>query len=327
MHSKPCYPVTLIIPCSENIERLLPLLTAIDNADAIPTSILIVDSSNNLNQPLPSSLSICSTITILHSSHSLYPGAARNLGLHHVTTDWIAFLDVNTIPSETWLRDAFQFLKESPKTQLLEGSTQYRARTYLQRLFIIATYGESPICTLPGTLVHRTVFSIVGTFMPCIRAGEDTDWIIRVKQFGIPRKVFLANHLEYSHVPSNISLLLRKWYRNYSSCAPVVFHLEFQKTIYLLCANIVLLLIAFNWNAIIAGWRESSIFYLANITKSAFVTLISLYFFFRGFLMPLKRGTNFFTLLPFQWVLIGAISCLIDITKLFAFFSRPPRNV
>ena len=313
----PRLPISLVIPCGGDAGALAPVLAAVESGTSWPAEVLIVDAAHLLG-PVRCQDPFASIVRVLDSVGHLFPGEARNIGYQTASENWIAFLDLNTLPPPHWLESVYGLSQQHPAAELVLGSTCYTGQSWLQRLFITATYGDNPIPTLPGSLVHRKVFSRLGGFLPGIRAGEDTDWLIRVKQFGISQRP-APIALLYSAIPYSLMDLIRKWFRNYSSCAPVVFHLESHKTIYFLAFNFLILFVAFNWNSLVADWRESSPFYLANITKIVFSLILTIYFVIRGLAMPLRRGSMLRMLLPLRWLLIGLLCAVIDFTKLLAF--------
>ena len=132
--------------------------------------------------------------------------------------------------------------------------------------------------------------------------------------------------MAYRAVPNTFRALTAKWFRIYRSCAPVVFHLETQKTIYVLIANCFTLYIAFRWNELAAGWQESNYLYVDNVTKITIFLIILMYFLLRGLILPIRRGSSLLGLLPFQWITIGVICFVLDVTKLSAFALPPWRN-
>lgn len=319
-------PVSLIIPVGESLGRLFDNLQSLRDGSVWPSQIILINATPTLidiNSILSSFFDCCpesfSSIIELHSSHvKLYPGAARNLGIQHATCQWIAFLDVNTIPSESWLYSSFETVEENC-LKLLLGATRYRPTTFFQSLVVQATFGLLPLQTLPGTLIHLSVINQIGYFLPNVRAGEDTDWLLRLRNLGFASSSLHPSPLTYASIPPTITALWFKWYRNYRSCASVVFHLEFQKALYAILFNFIFLLLAFRWNAIAAGWRQSSLLYVDNITKIVCLLLLFMYFSVRGFIRPMSRGSSFSMLFPFQWLAIGLICLSLDLTKSFAF--------
>ena len=324
--SPPLLPISLVIPCAGHAKDLEPLLSALESSSCWPSEVIVVDSGQQLNGCLPCSESFSYCVRVLEVRSPLFPGSARNVGLQAAAMNWLAFLDLNTLPSYRWLEEAYASAHKSPSVSLVLGATCYRSFSWWQKLFITATYGERPVTTLPGSLVHKRVFDNVGLFLPGIRAGEDTDWIIRVRQFGISTRLGCSVPLSYAAVPQSLFALAAKWYRNYRSCSPVVFHLEAHRLIYLISANLIVLFIVLNWNALMADWQESSLFYLPNITKIFLSASVLSYLFLRGFIMPAMRGTVIASLLPFRWVLVALVCVVLDVAKLFAFWLPPWRN-
>jgi len=325
-------PVSLVVPLAGSVYNIRKLLLAIAGGSAWPEELLVVASIDHCIHPgelqslfvdLP--LDFISCINFLMQSHRVYPGAARNIGVASARCEWISFLDVNTLPTNDWLEIIYAQADAISKPFVI-GVTQYISRTRLQRIFLMATYGQKPLLTVPGSLVHRRALIEVGCFLPHIRAGEDTDWLIRVRQFGFDTSRQPVPVLMYEALPSTLSSLVAKWFRNYRSCSPVVFHLETQKTFYVVFVNLLVLLVSLNWNSLIADWESSNIFYVANITKFALAFIITSYFLFRGLAVPLRRGFLPKDLLPYRWLAVAVVCCIIDLVKLLAFVFPPWRD-
>ena len=312
-------PISLVIPCGGDANSLSPVLEALDSGTCWPAEVLVVDAAQLLLGCLRFEERLYSRVRVLDPGVHLFPGAARNLGCHAASMNWIAFLDINTLPPPNWLETLYRLSELHPGAELLLGSTRYLGQSWQQRLFITATYGERPLPTLPGSLVHRAVFSRLGGFLPGVRAGEDTDWLVRVRQFAVHQIPGAPIPLSYSVIPGSLAALTRKWFRNYRSCAPVVFHLEAHKTVYVVGINLFVLFIAFNWNSLVADWQETSSFYIANITKILLAFIVSGYLVFRGLAMPLLRGSAASILLPVRWILVGLVCTVLDFAKLLAF--------
>jgi len=322
----PRLPVSLIIPCAGDARDLSCLLAAVELGTRWPEEVLVVDAAQKLNGRVPCLQPFASLVRVLDVSAPLLPGAARNIGYQAASSSWLAFLDLNTLPSSHWLEAIYASVQEHNGPVFSLGATVYLGQTWQQRLFITATYGERPLPTLPGSLVHIGVFHLLGGFLPSVRAGEDTDWMIRANQFGIQHIPWVPTPLRYFAVPGSLPELARKWFRNYRSCSPVVFHLEAHKSVYVLAANFFIVIVAFNWNALVADWRESSVLYVANITKIIFAFTILLYLCTRGLIMPLRRGSDLNRLLPVRWIAIAFVCAVLDVSKLFAFVLPPWRN-
>lgn len=253
----------------------------------------------------------------------LYPGEARNFAINFVKCNIIAFLDVNTLPRVEWLELAYNDILTDNK-EIICGLTQYFADSSFEQSVIDSTYGRIPLKTVPGSLMTLSYFNRIGHFLPKIRSGEDTDWLIRSFQFNEAPPSY-STPLLYYKVPSTFYELFLKWFRNYSSCASICFHLQYQRLIYICTLSFLLILAAYNWNSVMASWNLSNPYYAPNVTKIVLAFIPFMYLLFRGFYLPLKRGVPLMCLLPFRVLRLGLVCFVIDFSKLIAFlYSRSP---
>ena len=79
---------------------------------------------------------------------------------------------------------------------------------------------------------------------------------------------------------------------------------------------ITLFMISYTWNAAVAGWIESSRFYIPHLTKFFFSFLFLSLLLYRGIFFPIKRGISVKKLFPIQFVCIGMIGTLGDLVKI-----------
>ena len=313
--------ISLIIPHCNQLDELLNLLRGIRDWELKPDEIVIVDSSVDASQVNIKITSILQKIGIkfqlIHQNHA-YPGAARNIGIRVSKGELLAFLDVKTIPQKKWLASAMQKLSNHPDASGIYGGTQYVATTYLSKTVRLATYGVSPLKTLPGSLLKRDVINITGQFIESTRAGEDTDWMARLNLHKL--KIMNADSILNYNGLDNLTLpqLLGKWYRNYKFAAKLPYQFA-HKNLYYHALVFFLLLVAFNWNWIIAGWNQESNLYIPHFTKIIFILIVSFYIYVRGILMPMKKGASWSDLLPLKWLYVAVIGALLDVTKILAF--------
>ena len=71
----------------------------------------------------------------------------------------------------------------------------------------------------------------------------------------------------------------------------------------------------YNWNAVLAGWVEDSVWYIPHITKIYIGLIISASVLYRGILFPLRHGVKSGDIFPLRWVKIGLLGLLLDIVK------------
>ena len=95
--------ISLIIPTYNCLKELKVVLNSVLHQSHKPNEIIIVDSSNHdeikyyLN-------SLQNDIPIIYiRSSKEYPGEKRNEGAKAASFNWLAFLDVGTVPRPDWL--------------------------------------------------------------------------------------------------------------------------------------------------------------------------------------------------------------------------------
>jgi glycosyltransferase involved in cell wall biosynthesis len=75
----------------------------------IPYEVIVVDS--NADPEVLATVQDFSNIKIVRSSDNLDPGPARNLGVSHALGYYLAFIDADCIPSNRWLKTAYDTLE------------------------------------------------------------------------------------------------------------------------------------------------------------------------------------------------------------------------
>lgn len=320
--------VSLIIPCQNSETELLQLLRSIPNWNAFPNEIIIIDSSDKrITVPGDFKLfaeNISINLLVIYGN-SLYPGHARNIGIANSKNSILAFLDSATFPKNAWLSSGLEILDKNYLDGVW-GNTYYEASTYFSLLIRACTYGAKPIKTLPGTIVKKHVFNRCGLFIESTRAGEDGDWMSRVAF----HKIKFANQEEYLSYKSlnNIRIidLLKKWFRNYSYSGKLP-HRRAQKDIYFYVISLIAVIIAYNWNRVMASWDTESILFIPYVTRIILLLMFFSYILLRGVMLPKKKGVNFSFIFPINFIIISFLSALVDITKALAFgYSKLKKN-
>jgi hypothetical protein len=65
--------------------------------------------------------------------------------------------------------------------------------------------------------------------------------------------------------------------------------LKGQKKLYMSALLILLTILTYKWNILVAGWDKNSVVFIPHITKIYLVSLVVLYVVFKGFLRPWNR--------------------------------------
>ena len=292
--------ISVIIPSNHDHHDLVKIVRAVCSQTAKPFEIVIVNSAGQCQECLAKIKTLCtgSEIKLIyeHRDHA-YPGKARNIGLGLASGELIAFIDVQTIPRPHWL-DASLSLLASQGIAGVWGTTCFTSHTAFERLVRDGFYGVLPCKTLPGSVFRRDVFNKAGQFIDWIRAGEDTEWMLRLEVLKI-HIIQSSNPLtDYvGLIDLDMNQLLRKWYRNYMAARDLP-HFFPQKLLLWLVLYPLLVLIAFNWNYLVADWYMNSPLYIGHVTKIVAILPLLIYVIFRGIVLPMQRGVSFLWILP-----------------------------
>jgi cellulose synthase/poly-beta-1,6-N-acetylglucosamine synthase-like glycosyltransferase len=319
--------ISVIIPSNHDHQDLLEIVHAVCSQTVKPSEIVIVDSLLGYGA-CPAEIEVvcaASSIKLIyeHRDRAL-PGDARNIGLCMANGELIAFIDVKTTPMSHWLEVSLSLLAADGAAGVL-GATYFSAQTKFEKLVRDGFYGVLPRRTLPGSVFRRELFDKAGQFIDWARAGEDTEWLLRLEVLKVPIVHSSSALVCYvGLIGSDIKQLLKKWFRNYTASRELP-HFFPQKLLLWLVLYPLLVLIAFNWNYLIADWRIDSPFYIGHVTKIAAILPALLYVIVRGLVLPLRRGVSIWRLLPARFFAITAVCFMADFVKILV-FSLPKRK-
>ena len=312
--------ISVIIPSNHGHNDLLKIIDAVCCQTVKPFEIVIVDSSVGRGACPTEVIALCanSCIYLVYESRALaFPGQARNIGVGISQSEIVAFIDVQTIPRPNWLKTSLESI--SKNSLGVYGSTSFYAETWFESLVRDAFFGVFPRKTLPGSVFKREVFTKAGCFIDWVRAGEDTEWMLRLELMKIPMVFLNVALVDYvGLIGMRLNSILRKWYRNYSASHELP-HLFPQKFFLWMALYPLIIFIGFNWNYLIANWRIDSPFYIGHVTKLAAVLPPLGYVFTRGILLPIRRGVSLSGLFPIRFIAILAICLMADSVKAFVF--------
>jgi hypothetical protein len=313
--------ISVIIPSNHDHHVLLGIVRALSTQKVKPYEIVIVDSSR-FGGDCPAEITkLCtgSGLKLIYKHRMLaLPGDARNIGLCVATGELIAFIDVQTIPRPEWLEASLSLLS-SHCAYGVWGATCFSAQTRFERLVRDGFYGVLPRRTLPGSIFRREVFDKSGQFIDWVRAGEDTEWMLRLELLRTPVVSSSGALVDYvGLIGMDMNQLLKKWYRNYSS-ARALPHFFPQKLLLWLVLYPLLVVIAFNWNYLISDWRMDSPLYIGHVTKIVAIMPAFIYVILRGLVLPLQRGIVIWRLLPARFLAIVTVCLMADLVRVFVF--------
>ena len=312
--------ITLIVPSNSDYEKLSLFFRNIMKWSRLPKEIILIQTNKKKQLTNKFFINFCKKNNILFKNFykpNLYPGAARNIGIQNSTLKILSFLDVGTHATNKWLQHGFEKINKT-NSLIVWGKTYYITNSKKEEIIRASTYGVKPINTLPGSIIDKKIFNIVGIFLNNIRSGEDAEWIYRVNM----HNVLTCNSKEiikYQNLKGvSYTSIIKKWFRNYCFSSKLSY-LTANRDIYLLVFSFLIALLAYNWNPIFAEWSHQSPFYIPHITKVSMMFIFLAYFFIRGFILPIKKGHDLKFLLPLSVFKITLLSLCIDVTKLISF--------
>tara|TARA_B100002019_G_C21258379_1_gene595245 strand:- start:1368 stop:2351 length:984 start_codon:yes stop_codon:yes gene_type:complete len=315
--------VSLIIPFKSDHsekEKLFTLLRGISNWEAAPNEILIINTDQK-QLSFPNDIELFAeqnniNFCIFHHER-LYPGHARNIGICNASNSLLAFLDTSTHPSNDWLSNGLHIINNNNYDGIW-GKTYYQAEKFLPKIFRASTYGEKPIKTLPGSILHKNVFKKSGLFVESTRAGEDADFMSRAKLHNI-KICESENFLHYDKLDkTSFKEIIKKWYRNHSHAASMPY-LRAHKDMYFYGISFLAIIIAFNWNRVFDPTGIENDFFIPNITKISVLIIFLAYLSLRGVVIPMRKGASLKFIFPLNFILISLMSFLLDLTKTIAY--------
>ena len=315
--------VSLIIPFKSDHsekEKLFTLLRGISNWKTAPNEIIIINTDQK-------QLSFPNDIELFAEQHNinfcifhherLYPGHARNIGIYNASNSLLAFLDTSTRPSNDWLSNGLHIINNN-NYEGIWGKTYYQAEKFLPKIFRASTYGEKPIKTLPGSILHKNIFKKCGLFVESTRAGEDGDFMSRVKLHNV-NICESESFLSYDKLDKiSFKEIIKKWYRNHSHAASMPY-LRAHKDTYFYGISFLAIIIAFNWNRVFDPTGIENDFFIPNITKISVLIIFLAYLSLRGVVLPMRKGTSLKFIFPLNFILISLMSFLLDLTKTIAY--------
>ena len=312
--------VSLIIPSQNADTKLHELLRGIPDWERIPNEIIIVDSSEKesiIPKDIELSINKLGIDLLVLYENNLYPGHARNIGISSASNSVLAFLDTSTQPTSKWLSDGLSLMK-AKNSDGIWGKTYYQANTFSSKIFRACTFGTKPIRTFPGSILNKKIFNRCGLFIESTRAGEDGDWMSRaeLQEIDIVNPEEILNYDQLNSM--SIKKLIKKWFRNNMFGAKLPFY-RAHRDFYYYAISFVAVVIAFNWNWILASWDEESIFFIPYITKISILIILIIYIFMRGIFLPRKKGVSLGFIFPINFIFIFLLSVLLDLTKALAF--------
>jgi mycofactocin system glycosyltransferase len=217
--ARPVRDVTIVIPVRDRAHLLHHLLTALrTDPETSGVPALVVDDGS-VNRAAVASVTRRHGATLLVHPHNRGPAAARNTGLRHARTGYVAFCDSDVLPEPGWLSpllaqftDPALALAAPRVVGIPQSQPRWLDRYEDARSPLDMGGREAPIVPLSAlayvpsaTIVVRRA-AVGGGFAPELRIGEDVDLCLRLHRTGWRMRYLPSSRVGHCHRPN-----LRSW--------------------------------------------------------------------------------------------------------------------
>lgn len=184
--------ITVVIPAhiTDNQQQLRDLIESLAGL-----AIVVVDDAS----PNPVSLPASPRVTILRHETNHGPGVARNTGIAHVATEFVAFIDVDARPTVEQLQELCGYaalagaslvaprIVSTPTKSVVGNYEMLRSSLDMGDISSLARPGGR-VSYVPSTVLVGRAATVraLGTFSSELRFGEDVDLSWRYADAGQP---------------------------------------------------------------------------------------------------------------------------------------------
>ncbi|WP_428658055.1 glycosyltransferase family 2 protein [Runella sp.] len=135
--------------------------------------------------------------------------SARNYGLRQAKGQFITFLDADDLYPPGKLRRQIDFLLNNPTIEGIWGHSKFEYATDLNERMFRVNEDEAVWSILLGaSMFRKEIFEKIGPFNEQMILGEDTEWYLRLRDFGL--NVFIDPHLSLVYRPHADGLVHRE---------------------------------------------------------------------------------------------------------------------
>ncbi len=179
--------ISLIIPTYNRCTSLKRALHSVLQQILLPAEIIVVDDGSTDNTAAMIKAEFPKVIYLWQENQGV--SAARNKGIHHATSEWLAFLDSD----DTWLpnklMDQSHALQQAPGIKVchteeiwIRNGVRVNAMHKHKKTGGWIFKRCLPLCAMSPSsiMIHRSVFEHIGYFDESLPACEDYDLWLRI---------------------------------------------------------------------------------------------------------------------------------------------------
>ena len=202
--------IVVIVPYYNESKIIEKTLDSINSQTIKPNSVILVDSgSTDKTSEIINEWINKNNIKLFKNIHSgkMSPSSSINLGIKSSDEKIIAYADCGLDIPSNWLESSLNQMNQY-KSDMVSIRIFTAGKTIIDKSFIAQTYGfkNNQIC-LPGSLIKRNVFDLIGLFLDKVRASYDTDFIKRFHLRNLKRSINDEITFKYLGVNYTNSLL------------------------------------------------------------------------------------------------------------------------
>jgi Glycosyl transferase family 2. len=122
-------------------------------------------------------------------SGEMSPSSSINLGINSSEENIIAYVDCGIDIPSNWLESSLNQMNKN-NSDMVSVRIFTEGENIIDKSFIAQTYGfkNNQIC-LPGSLIKRNVFNLIGLFLNKARASYDTDFIKKFHNHNLKQSI------------------------------------------------------------------------------------------------------------------------------------------
>jgi glycosyltransferase involved in cell wall biosynthesis len=191
MTDRPSRPtaVTAVMPVHNGGATIGRALASVAAQTAPVARVIVVDDASSDDSVAVAAAAGLTNLEVVPLSSNVGPGAARNTGVAHASTEWVAFLDADDVWEPGFVAEVSAAISQFDADYASAGGLRMRAyrdkRTTSRRLLnrsavafdLTDDFWRVALRLMPihlsATIVRRSLFEEVGGFPEDVRNGED----------------------------------------------------------------------------------------------------------------------------------------------------------